>query len=189
MASIESIAEYKVILEFTKRMEPSPISENGLPFVSMKIEIDANSLSDEARKLRKMYGRIPYGSLLYIWEMHKSNNLRILYIGQTMAQKIQKRFERHSKLVRLLARCVNDPKIKLFYRLCSRVDLVYNDKNCTHSRSAIEHLPLEQAKKVVSDIEAMLIYKYKPEYNTHYKNKEKKYWKKFNIENIKWRNN
>jgi len=187
LASIESTSKYKVILEFTQRMEPSTISENGLPFVSMRVEIDANSLSEDARELHKKYGRIPYGSPLYIWETHKNNNWQISYIGQTMEQNIQKRFEGHSSLVRLLAKHVNDPKSKVFYRLCNKFDLIYSHKKSTHTRSAIEHLPLDQAKKVVNDIEAKLIYQYKPEYNKRFKNNEKKYWKKFNIENIKWR--
>lgn len=194
LASIESISEYKIILEFTKRMDPSTISGNGLSFVSMRNEIDANSLLEEARELHKKCGRIPYGSPLYVWETHKNNKWQIAYIGQTMEQKIQKRFEGHSNLVKLLAKNVNDHKSKVFYRLCSRFDcsrfdLIYCYKNGTHTRRAIEHLPLDQARKVVNDIEAKLIYQYQPEYNTLYKKKEKKYWKKFNIEEIKWRNN
>ncbi len=184
LTSIESVPEYEVILEFTERMDPAIISESSLPFVSLKVEIDANSLSEEASKLYEQFGRIAYGAPLYIWETEKYNNWQISYIGMTIEQNIQKRFETHSGLVRLLARYVNDPKSKVFYRLCSRFDLIYALEDRI-SRSPIEHLPLDQARKVVNDIESKLIYQYKPEYNTLFKQKEKIYWKKFEIKSFR----
>lgn len=187
LANIKSISTYKIQLEFTGLQDPANVSKDGLPFVSVQTEIEANSLTSKAHSIHKQYGRIPYGSPLYIWEICKRNTNRILYIGQTMLQKIQDRFEGHSNIVKLLAKYVNDPKSKIFYRLCSRLDLIYI-KNGYLERIAIEHLPLEQARKVVNDIEAWLIFKYKPEYNTRYVNKEKKYWKTFTVEKIEMRN-
>jgi len=187
LADIKSVSNYKIQIEFTGLQEPSNISKDGLPFVSVQTEIEANSLTSKAHSIHKQYGRIPYGSPLYIWEIHRRNTNRILYIGQTMLQKIQDRFEGHSNIIKLLAKYVNDPKSNIFYRLCSRFDLIYQ-KSGGWERRAIEHLPLDQARKVVNDVEAWLIFKYKPEYNTRYVNKEKKYWKTFIIEKIEIRN-
>lgn len=187
LGNINSISTYKVRLEFTKQEDPSNISKSGLPFVSTQTEIEANSLTTKARSIHKQYGRIPYSSPLYIWEISKENTNKILYIGQTMLQRIQDRFEGHSNIVKLLAKYVNNQNSRIFYRLCSRLDLIYI-KNGYEERIAIEHLPLGQARKVVHDIEAWLIFKYKPKYNTRYVNKEKKYWKKFSIDKIVMRN-
>ncbi|MDO9579622.1 MAG: hypothetical protein Q7J06_03510 [Bacteroidales bacterium] len=48
-------------------------------------------------------------------------------------------------------------------------------------RVAIEHFPFDQAKKIVNDIEAFLIFTIKPFFNSQYKDKEKKYIKPFKI--------
>lgn len=184
LGNIKPILEYEAIIEFTTIMNPSTIFENGLPFVSMKTEVDANSLTNKAIELHKQYGKIPYSAPLYIWELHNTKKQDILYIGQTVLQKIQKRFIFHPKVVKILAKYVNDNKSKIFFRLCSRLDIIYR-KEDNHARIAIEHLPFDQARKIVNDIEAWLIYTLQPKNNIQYKKKEKKYWKCFSVKKLK----
>ncbi len=82
--------------------------------------------------------------------------------------------------MKILAQHVNDPSSFIYYRLCSRLDLLY-DHNGTHVARAIEHFPLRQARRIINDVEAFLIYRCKPEYNVKYKNREKEYWKDFSV--------
>lgn len=49
-------------------------------------------------------------------------------------------------------------------------------------RCAIEHLPIPQARKIVDDIEAHLVYACQPKLNTNHRAQEKRYWKPFTIE-------
>ena len=88
LANIELVSEYEVRLKFTKLQKPANISTEGLPFVSIKTEIKANLLTIKAKSLCEQYGRILYGSPLYIWKIHTFDISRILYIGQTVLQKI-----------------------------------------------------------------------------------------------------
>ena len=180
LANIDKVPDYKVYLEFTDLMDPNVFSDGEFPLASLKAEIEANSLSNKAYSLREEYGRIPYGSPLYICELHVSNKSQILYIGQTVLQRIKERIEKHSRISRILAKYVNDNKSNIYFRLCSRFDLIYD----INTRRAIEHLPLDQAQKVIDDVEAWLIFQYKPEFNTNYKNHEKEYWKKFCVKSL-----
>ena len=126
LANIDKVPDYKVYLEFTDLMDPNVFSDGEFPLASLKAEIEANSLSNKAYSLREEYGRIPYGSPLYICELHVSNKSQILYIGQTVLQRIKERIEKHSRISRILAKYVNDNKSNIYFRLCSRFDLIYD---------------------------------------------------------------
>jgi hypothetical protein len=169
--------EYRVRIEFTPALEPSQFFE-GMPYVSLLTEIEANSLTSRAAELREERGRIPYSSPLYWWESRCTNDEVVCeYIGQTIRLPLQKRFETHAKVSRLLAKYVNDPENQVMFRLCSRLDVSFGD-----NRYAIEHLPPAQAAEVVADVEARLIFERQPPFNTHYKLKPKVPWKPFVIE-------
>ena len=172
---------YHVIIAFGPRMEPALISSGDIPFVSISTEIKANSLTNEADLIRKEYGRIPYGSPLYWWETEINSATNCVYIGQTIKMKLQKRFDSHTKALRLLCKYVNDNETNVYVRLCHRFDIEYS-RNEMKNLYALEHLPLDQAQKVVNDVEAYLIYKYKPEFNIKYKNRKKNVWKEFTVE-------
>jgi len=180
LADLSGISRYEVRIEFTNPMHPIDISTGEIPLVSVALEIKANSLIKDTAIIREQYGRIPYGAPLYWWEAIHSEKSRCVYIGQTVMLPLQKRFESHAKLVRLLCRYVNDPKVNIVFRLCSRLDISYTLGNMHYTR-AIEHLPLDQAQNVVDDIESHLIYTHKPEFNSHHKKKPKAPWKEFEI--------
>lgn len=184
LADISGVSSYKVRLEFTDVFEPSMLSGDGLPYVSIEDEIEANSVSQRSQKLRELYKRIPYGSTLYFWESETGGVRKILYVGQTMLLPLQKRFEGHGALVKLLADHVNLPESRVYFRLCSRLDLTYDSRRGRVTR-AIEHFPLNQARKIVDDLEAYVIFNVKPPYNKQYKNKEKLYGLPFSIESTK----
>lgn len=180
LANLAGVMSYDVRLEFTDRFNPSALSRNGLSFVSVQDEIHANSSFIKGEKLRGQYGRIPYGTPLYIWEVVEGEKSKILYIGQTLLLKLQKRFECHSAVMKLLADNVNNKNTKVFFRLCSRLDLMYKSGERMMLR-AIEHFPLRQARMIVDNLEAYLIFRLKPKYNIIYKDREKKYTIPFRI--------
>lgn len=181
LADLADITSYDVRLEFTDSLEPSSLSGDGLPFVSLVDEIEANTSSSiEGKRLRERFGRIPYGAPLYIWEVNIGGQNEVLYIGQTMRQTVQKRFEGHSAIIKLLADHVNSSDAKVFFRLCSRLDIKYRVGH-NMKVSAIEHFPLSQARAIVDDLEAYLIFCLKPKYNTQYKSKEKAYLIPFQV--------
>jgi len=180
IVDISSVHTYSVRIEFTDLMDPQTLCEEGLPLVSVSNEIEANSSSPLGEELRKKYDRIPYGAPLYTWEVQTGKNTELLYIGQTMLLSIQKRFEGHATGFKILSKYVNDPSTRVYYRLCSRLDLCF-EKDEQRVIRAIEHFPIAQARRIVDDIEAYLIFKLKPRYNMHHKNNEKQYWKSFSI--------
>jgi hypothetical protein len=173
IANISEFNEYNVRIEFTDYYEPETICGEGLPYVSVKDEIEANSTSEKGQKLRTVYGSIPYGAPIYIWESVKTNVSKIEYIGQTMSLRVNKRFSGHAKAMHVLSKYVNDNTVKVYFRLCSRLDISF-EKNGIRHRYAIEHFPFEQAKKIIDDIEAYLIFTIKPFFNTQHKDKQKK---------------
>lgn len=181
LADAVGITSYKVRIEFTDRFEPSTLSSEGFPFVSIEDEIEANSASARGKSLRDEYGRIPYGSPLYLWESETNEGTEVLYVGQTMLLTLQKRFEGHAAVVKLLADHVNRDGTSVFFRLCSRLNLIYQTERGM-MRSAIEHFPLNHARKIVGDIEAYIIFQLKPPYNKQHKNKEKAYIVPFSID-------
>ncbi len=169
-------------LEFTPSMEPAMIAD-GLPFVSLLREIEANSLSSSAEEIRRQYRRIPYSSPLYWWETHtKDGVVSCVYIGQTVRLQVQERFEAHAAVMRLLAKYVNSSDIKVMFRLCSRLDILYDSH-----RYAIEHFPPDDAARIVTDIEAYLIYDNQPSLNTQHKRRPKIPWKPFAVEEIQFK--
>ena len=174
LGNLNNVASYEVRLDFTDRMEPSLLSKHGLPYVSMQDEILANTRGSEGEILRKQYKRVLYGSPIYFWESQTGEDSKILYVGQTMRQTLQKRFEGHSAVMKLLAHYVNCVETKVYFRLCSRLDLTYEERGHTVVR-AIEHFPLMQALRIVDDIEAYIIYQLKPHYNSQHKSHEKEY--------------
>lgn len=179
LGDLSSQSEYRVRLEFTQCLDPSILAD-GLPYVSLLTEIEANSSDSDADELRERYGRIPYGSPLYWWETHSSSGVvECAYIGKTVKLELQKRFEQHATLLRLLAKHVNAPEIRVMFRLCSRFDILSDQR-----RFAIEHLPSDQAANVVADVEAYLIHRYQPVLNTHYRGNPKPPWKPFDVEDI-----
>jgi len=180
LADLAGVTSYEVRLEFTDRFDPSSLSGDGLPFVSVEDEIHANSSSARGKNLREQYGRIPYGSALYLWEADTSGQSEVLYIGQTMLLAVQRRFEGHAAVMKLLADHVNNKNTMIFFRLCSRLDLKYQVGDDMRVR-AIEHFPLAQARTIMDDLEAYLIFRLKPRYNTHYKDHEKNYTMPFQI--------
>ena len=182
LANLSSVLEYRVRLEFTPSMDPALLAD-GVPFVSLITEIEANLLSATAEEIRRQYSRIPYGSPLYWWETHSmSGVVACVYIGQTVRLQVQKRFEAHAVVMRLLAKYVNSSDTKVMFRLCSRLDVLYED-----NRYAIKHLPPDQVARVVTDIEAYLIYANQPTLNTNYKRHPKIPWKPFIVEEIRFR--
>lgn len=181
LADLSFAPEYRVRLEFTPSLEPKMVAE-GMPFVSLLTEIEANSLTATADELRRQYGRIPYGSPLYWWETHsRSGVVTCAYIGQTVRLQVQKRFETHGAVVRLLAKYVNSPDARVMFRLCSRLDILHGGH-----RFAIEHLPPDQAAHVVADVEAHLIYMNQPSLNTQHKRRPKTPWKPFAVEHLRF---
>jgi len=170
LANINGVESFEVTIEFTNRYTLS--SRESLPFVSLIKEIMFNVSPPDAR----YPWRIPYSAPLYLWEL-QNNKGKLLYIGQTVYQQIRKRFKRHSAVMKILK---HYPPSSVYFRLCSRLDLKYK-KDGKNIVRAIEHFPLGQAKKLIDDIEAYLIYRCKPQYNIQYKNREKQYWKPFLI--------
>jgi hypothetical protein len=163
-------------------MEPALIADE-LPFVSLIKEIEANSLNASAEEIRRQYGRIPYSSPLYWWETHtKDGVITCVYIGKTVHLRVQKRFEAHSVVMRLLAKYVNSSDVKVMFRLCSRLDILFDGH-----RYAIEHLPPDDAARIVTDVEAYLIYENQPLFNTQHKSHPKIPWKPFVVEDIQFR--
>jgi hypothetical protein len=154
---------YKVELDFTQQLEPSSLCGPGLPLVSIKTEILANSLTRDALELRRPDGRIPYGSPLYLWHVVIGQSSELLYIGKTVLLSVQSRFKQHASVMKLLCEYVNNPQARVYYRLCRRFDVVLETAS-TFRRIAIEHLPLTQAARVIADVEAYLIYHRKPRY-------------------------
>jgi hypothetical protein len=163
IGDISSWPDYQLLIQFTKAWEPDMLT-GGMPFVSLLDEIEANSNSERGAEIRERFGRIPYGSPLYWWEVEREGTTRCAYIGQTTRLCLQKRFESHGALVRLLAKYVNDPLARVHFRLCSRLELHSGDH-----RYAIEHLPPSQAKAIIDDIEGYLIYCFQPEFNKQLK--------------------
>lgn len=184
LADLANVASYMVQIEFTDRLEPSLISGDGLPFVSVEDEIVANSFTAQAQRLRQEHGRIPYGAPLYLWEVVTAGHSDVVYVGQTMKLSLQKRFEQHASAAKILADHVNDNNSHVYFRLCSRLDLVYETNAKTVCR-AIEHFPFEQARDVVDDVEAYIIFQMKPHYNTQFKNNAKAYHWPFSIDQAK----
>jgi hypothetical protein len=180
LADLSEFDKYEVDIEFTDQYDPETLCGSELPFVSLKDEIEANSTSERGKKLRNIHGRIPYGTPLYIWESNRESVTQIEYIGQTMSLKLINRFSGHAKAMQILSKYVNNNYVKVYFRLCSRLDISYNKGNVIH-RVAIEHFPFDQAKKIVNDIEAFLIFTIKPFFNSQYKDKEKKFIKPFKI--------
>lgn len=83
LADLTGVTSYTVRIEFTQRFEPSSLSTDGLPFVSVADEIDANSSSERGESLRAENGRIPYGSPLYLWEAETAGaSLRRCTLGR-----------------------------------------------------------------------------------------------------------
>jgi len=180
LADLSAVGSYGVRLEFTEQMEPSSLSGDGLPFVSLEDEIQANTFSLEGQQLRLKHGRIPYGAPLYLWELNRSGTTEVLYVGKTTKMSPQRRFESHAAVVKLLADHVNILGASVYFRLCSRLDLEY-DFLGNARRHALEHFPPDQAGIIVSDVEAYLIYRLKPRYNTHWVSSEKTYTKPFTM--------
>jgi hypothetical protein len=180
LADISEFSKYEVNIEFTDQYDPEILCGSGLPFVSVKDEIEANSTSEYGKKLKDIYDRRPYGAPLYVWESIRKSGRQIEYIGQTMSLMVSKRFSGHAKAMQVLSKYVNNNYIKIYFRLCSRLDISFY-KGSLLRRVAIEHFPFDQAKKIVNDIEAYLIFKIKPFFNSQYKNKEKVYIKPFEI--------
>ena len=181
IADLSAISEYGVLIDLGPPMKPELISTGDIPLVSIATEIKANSLTEEGKRIREYFRRIPYGSPLYWWETHSGPNSQCVYIGQTVMLALQNRFDNHTKVLRLLCRYVNEPDTTVYFRLCHRFDIRYSNGGVEH-RFALEHLPLNQAQKVVKDVEAYLIYEHKPEYNMKYKKRRKTPWKPFAIE-------
>ena len=180
LADISEFDSYEVHIEFTEQYDPETICGKGLPYVSLKDEIEANSDSEYGKTLRKTYGRIPYGAPIYLWESVRNTIGKIEYLGQTMSLKLNKRFTGHAKAMQVLSKYVNKSDVNVYFRLCSRLDIVIS-KNGLTRKLAIEHFPFNQAKKIVDDIEAYLIYTIKPFFNSQYKEREKRYSKPFKI--------
>ncbi len=177
LADLSNVADYKVRLEFTAPLEPDLLTQE-MPYVSLLDEIDANSSTSSGAELRQQFGRIPYSSPLYWWESYsKAGVVACEYIGQTVDLTLQRRFDQHAKIVRLLATHVNKAGTRVMFRMCSRFDIKYADRHL-----ALEHLPSEQAIKVVDDVEARLILEHQPALNSHYKRKPRAPWKPFVIE-------
>ena len=163
IGDISGWTDYQLVIQFTSAWEPTLLAK-GMSFVSLLDEIEANSRSLRGAEIREKFGRIPYGSPLYWWETERDGQRQCAYIGQTVHQTLQKRFEGHGALVRMLAKFVNDNSTRVMLRLCSRFDLIVAGRQV-----AIEHLPPEQAARIVDDVEGFLIYKYQPEFNSQLK--------------------
>ncbi|MDP2602589.1 MAG: hypothetical protein Q8S00_08340 [Deltaproteobacteria bacterium] len=179
LGDLSSASHYRVHLEFTAPREPD-FSVRSMPFVSVITEIEANSSSARGEALRKQYNRIPYGSPLYWWEIHSSSGrVTCAYIGQTVRLQIRQRFKKHRTVLSLLAQYANSPDECVMFRLCSRFDICYGNQ-----RIAIEHLPPDQAAKVINDVEALLIFEKQPILNVQHKRKRKTPWKPFVLERV-----
>jgi len=164
---ISSWSAIEVRVEFTTPFDPSVLADGrGLPMVSLLDEIEANQPTPDGQALRALHGRIPYSSPLYWWEVVIDGVRSTKYIGQTVQLQIQRRLEQHGKVMRLLARYVNDPSATVFFRLCSRLDV---RERATDSWKALEWMVPTQAAEVVADVESMLIFRHQPELNVQHK--------------------
>jgi hypothetical protein len=124
----------------------------------------------------------PYAALptdLYLWEAHANGEMSCEYIGRRAKLSFRKRCEKHAKLTQLLARHVNTPNTRVMFRACKKLDVIWGS-----GRYALSHLPPDQATRVLSDVEAELIYVFQPGLNEHHKNRRKHPWKPFSIEAI-----
>lgn len=158
----------EVRVEFTEQLPPALLAEGRLLYlVSLHGEIEANNPTSLAgQELREKFGTIPYSSPLYWWEIVTNSCAKPMYIGQTVAMQLQNRFENHSKVLQLLAGAVNDPSARVFFRLCSRLDI---RPSTGGSWKALEWVAPKQASQVVTDVESRLIYEHQPELNVVYK--------------------
>lgn len=57
IANFDNISSYEVILEFSNKMAPSTLCDDSSPYVSIKTEIDANALIEEAKQFCEKYGQ------------------------------------------------------------------------------------------------------------------------------------
>jgi hypothetical protein len=164
---ISSWTGIEVRIQFTDQLDPQALAEgSGVTMVSLLTEIEANQPTQAGDALREKHGRIPYSSPLYLWEVVIDGASTTKYIGQTVHLQIQKRFESHANVVRLLARYVNDPAATVHFRLCSRLDLRQPGGDAWRP---LEWVVPEQAAEVVTDVESMLIFQHQPEFNIHYR--------------------
>lgn len=182
IADISGASSYEVNLEFLEAMEAMDLSRIKMPYVSLLAEMIVNTVTPESNQIRAKFGRFPYSSPLYIWETQIGGKRSIAYVGQTVRMAIFDRFRAHHVGKKLLAEKKAGKIDQVLYRLCSRFDLYYCDAN-TSRRVAIEHLPAQQARKIVDDIEGWLIYKLQPPRNTMLKKHKKRYWKPFTVTN------
>jgi hypothetical protein len=183
MADLSRFKSYQVRISFTDRLDPKTLSGEGLPLLPIVDETGTDSRSPFGEELRKNYGQIPYGSPLYTWEVHNKSGYELLYIGQTMLQSVQQRLEGYSVAFKILSQYVNDDSAHVSIRLCSGLAIILQE-NGGRSRRSIERFPVEQARRIIDDVEALLIYKLQPKHNVHHRSEEKKYWKPFSIERV-----
>jgi hypothetical protein len=164
---ISSWAAIEARVKFTGKLDPAVLADGlGLEMVSLLTEVEANQPTAAGNALRQKFGMVPYSSPLYWWEVVIDGAPTTMYIGKTVDLKVQKRFESHGKLMRLLARYVNNPNANVFFRLCARLDLRQSCHDCWRP---LEWLPTEQAAEVVTDVESMLIFQHQPDLNVHYR--------------------
>jgi hypothetical protein len=180
LANLNKIKSYDVEIVFSKPIASSILCNGEIHLVSPREEITANSLTLNARKIYKKFGRIPYGAPIYIWLIVNRNRPKIVYVGQAFWQNLKRRFRNHAVRDKISAKYLQKSTAKVFCRICTRSDIIYDQ-----SRHAIEHFPPRQASKIVDDVEAFLIRELKPEFNTQFVKYKKKYWKPFQV-NIRW---
>ncbi|MGA2451803.1 MAG: hypothetical protein ABTD50_24385 [Polyangiaceae bacterium] len=181
LGDLSHCEHYEVRLAFTGPTDPSFFAEAPLPLISLADEVIANSATDEGARMREEWGRIPYGSPLYVWQLLKDNKQTVLYIGKTVKMHMQDRQEGHKKAFRILCKYVNEPTARVCFRMCTVFDIIVDRK-----KFALEHLPLDQADRVLADVESCLIHWLQPEFNSHYKARPGDYWKPFRVVIDRW---
>ena len=134
---------------------------------AMKIvQLDKRSMLDhkEAEMIRTELGKPPALCYpIYIISVEEKNVERVVYIGKTSSRKMRFRGG-HTALTKLL-----DPAYDSLIKRLYLGGLVF----LTDSGNTVplEAVPLKQALKLLSSIEAQLIYQFQPELNTHHKSK------------------
>ena len=182
LGDLSASESYDVRLAFTDPTDPAFFAERSQELVSVADEVVANSMTEEAARMREKWGRTPYGSPLYAWQLLKDKTQTVLYIGKTFRMRIQDRQALHEKVFKILCRYVNEPSASVFFRMCTVFDIDHGTK-----RIALEHLPPEQAEQVLADVEAALIHRHQPEFNSDFRKKPRAYWKPFRVVVSRWR--
>ncbi len=144
------VSRNKNIEYIKKALEIAVIDEN---------ECDIPLADDEREEILEKLGEPPYSCYnIYIITIRNDNNEKIVYVGQT--DSVESRFKNGHKVALKL----HNPIYKDYEKLIYFGTITFLSKDD-------EYLPMEcvsnnsQAKKLLNDVERILIYEFQPEFN------------------------